>query len=62
MFSIYFDFSQAITPFYLIVPVLDTNDRHHLKGKAGGGGAVIVIILLCCHLFHLWKKKTFISL
>jgi len=37
--SIYFDFSQAIPPFYLVVPVLDTRGRQHLKGKGGGGGA-----------------------
>lgn len=38
VFSIYFDFSEAIPPFNLIVLVLDTSGRHHLKGKGQGGG------------------------
>lgn len=37
-FSIYFDFSLAIHPFYLIVPVPVTSGKHHLKGKGGGVG------------------------
>lgn len=42
VFSIYFDFSQAIPPFYLIVPVLYTSGRHHLKGKGRGAGGPVI--------------------